>query len=198
MAAGPSAVSQPAGVELPGRRSAIEPRDRTFELGPDLPYHWHSDDGGITHFFNALSLMLPPGERFFMAALRPFLREIEDPGLRKQVLGFLAQEGVHSREHERYNKRLDEQGYWTAKWFELLTLVSLDVTRRFTSRRWQLAITCAFEHLTATVADTVLRDSRILRDAHPEYARLWRWHCAEEIEHKAVAFDVYRTVAPGT
>jgi predicted metal-dependent hydrolase len=175
----------------------IEPRNLSFDLTSDHPRHWHSDDPDITHFFNALSLMFPAGERFFMHSMRRFLRDIDDPQLRKDVLAFLAQEGFHSREHDRYNKAIRDQGYWTARWLELVSRLALDLTRRFTGSRWQLAITCGFEHLTATLADTVLRDPRVLRDAEAEYAALWRWHCVEETEHKAVAFDVYSAVAPG-
>jgi hypothetical protein len=32
---------------------------------------------------------------------------------------------------------------------------------------------------------------------HPEMARLWLWHALEEAEHKSVAFDVLKQVAPG-
>jgi predicted metal-dependent hydrolase len=39
---------------------------------------------------------------------------------------------------------------------------------------------------------TVLADPRLLAGADPEMAALWRWHAAEENEHKAVAFDVYQ------
>ena len=31
----------------------------------------------------------------------------------------------------------------------------------------------------------------------PETARFWRWHAAEELEHKAVAFDVLQEVGGG-
>jgi predicted metal-dependent hydrolase len=178
-------------------RPTIEPRDVRFSLGTDRRRHWHSADPVITHFFNGLSLMFPAGERFFMASVRSFLNRIDEPDLREQILRFLAQEGIHSREHDRYNRTLETQGYWVANWLERATGVALDLTRRFTSQKWQLAITCAFEHFTAILAEVLLRDPQIMRDADPEYARLWRWHAVEETEHKAVAFDLYRTVAPG-
>jgi hypothetical protein len=63
--------------------------------------------------------------------------------------------------------------------------------------RWQLAATCALEHLTAILAHQLLSDERVMAGAHPAMAALWRWHAAEEIEHKAVAFDVFRA-AGGT
>src|SRR5947207_14260434 len=43
----------------------------------------------------------------------------------------------------------------------------------------------------------LLEDPRMLEGAHPAMAALWRWHAAEENEHKAVAFDVF-VAAGGT
>ena len=173
----------------------IQPRDVRFGLSAELPRHWHGGDPYVTHFFNGLSLMFPEGERFFMDAVRHYRDRLTDPTLRRQVQGFLGQEGVHAREHERYNRVLAAQGY------------PVDAMERFVRRGvgmdrrlpflWQLAMTCALEHFTAIFADAVLRDPRLFADAHPAMARLWRWHALEEAEHKAVAYDVYRTVAPG-
>ncbi len=64
--------------------------------------------------------------------------------------------------------------------------------RRSLPRRWQLSATCALEHFTAVMAHYLLSDPRLLEGANPVMAKLWRWHAAEENEHKAVAFDVYQ------
>ena len=37
----------------------------------------------------------------------------------------------------------------------------------------------------------ILEDRRLLDGAPPVMRSLWRWHAAEETEHKTVAFDVY-------
>src|SRR5207244_3358365 len=60
-----------------------------------------------------------------------------------------------------------------------------------------LAVTIALEHFTAIMADAMLTNDGVLEGADPRMAALWRWHAIEETEHKAVAFDVYKTVAPG-
>jgi hypothetical protein len=61
-----------------------------------------------------------------------------------------------------------------------------------TPKQSQLAVTCALEHFTALMADCLLSKPALLAGAHPVMSALWRWHAAEENEHKAVAFDVYR------
>src|SRR5690606_10728736 len=58
----------------------------------------------------------------------------------------------------------------------------------------QLAITCALEHFTAMMAEQLLGDPRMSDGVDPSHAAIWRWHAAEEAEHKAVAFDVYAKV----
>jgi Predicted metal-dependent hydrolase len=55
--------------------------------------------------------MFPEGERFFMDTVRHFQDRITDPKLREDVRGFLGQEGIHGREHRRYNDMLAAQGY---------------------------------------------------------------------------------------
>jgi predicted metal-dependent hydrolase len=37
----------------------------------------------------------------------------------------------------------------------------------------------------------------IAESMHPEMVRFWRWHAAEELEHKAVAFDVFKAAGGG-
>jgi predicted metal-dependent hydrolase len=58
-----------------------------------------------------------------------------------------------------------------------------------------LATTAACEHFTAIMAEGVLRTDMLGR-AHPTMQALLLWHAAEEIEHRAVAFDVLREVNP--
>jgi len=176
-------------------RPEIRPRNIAFELPSDLPRHWHSGDPYITNFFNGLSLMFPEGERFFMDSVRHFQNRITEPSLREEVRGFLGQEGIHAREHDRYNELLEAQGY-PAKKLERLVAWGVGLDRRMPPK-WQLAMTCALEHFTAIFAELVLGEPAFFRGAHPAMARLWRWHALEEAEHKAVAFDVYQAVAPG-
>jgi predicted metal-dependent hydrolase len=57
-----------------------------------------------------------------------------------------------------------------------------------------LAITVAIEHFTALFAQLMLRPGSIIDKAEPSMRELWRSHAAEEMEHKSVAFDVYRAV----
>lgn len=176
-------------------RPPIEPRNFSFDLEDEHAGRWHSDNPYITHFWNGLSLMFPEGERLFIRSVARLCKEVDDPQLQREIAAFLSQEGIHTREHAKYNDTLRRQGY-PVQLLEWVTKLSLRSTR-VTSARWQLAITCAFEHFTATLADAVLNDPRVLEGASPEFAALWRWHCAEEIEHKAVAFELYESVAPG-
>ncbi|MCX7807269.1 MAG: metal-dependent hydrolase [Deltaproteobacteria bacterium] len=57
----------------------------------------------------------------------------------------------------------------------------------------RLATTAALEHFTALLGRNAL-SSDFLNFAHPTMAALMKWHAAEEIEHKSVAFDVFEAV----
>lgn len=189
-------TDQAATDQTAEERSSIEPRNIHFDFDARLPVNWHSDDPAISHFYDALSLTFPEGERFFIESVRHFESRIEDPALRHDVRAFTAQEATHSREHSAYNRLLGARGIPVER-FERLMRRAMSVSQRWIPAKTQLAVTCAYEHYTALFAESILGDPRVMAGAHPLYRDLWRWHAMEEEEHKAVAFDVYRTVAPG-
>ncbi|HSX88203.1 MAG TPA: metal-dependent hydrolase [Pseudomonas sp.] len=168
----------------------IRPRQLDAALPSPMPRHWHGGDAFKTHLFNAMSVLFPDGERFFIESVRHFRGQIEDPLLQEQVRGFIGQEGQHSREHLRYSERLRELGY-DIDYLERGLQRRLGFVQKHLPAELQLAATCAVEHLTAIMADALLKDPQWLAGADPQMARLWRWHALEETEHKAVAFDVF-------
>jgi len=174
----------------------IPTRRISFEASlADLPRHFAADGDLIqSHIAAALSSLFPDGEDFFVRSVRRFRDRIDDPVLKRQVAGFIGQESVHGREHRVLNRRLAELGYPT-RLYERFTRRSLALRERIAPATANLALTAALEHVTATLAELLLSDEG-MRQAfgHPEVRNLFLWHALEELEHKAVAFDVYRAV----
>jgi predicted metal-dependent hydrolase len=159
-----------------------------------IPRHWFGGDVHRTRLFDAMSLMFPEGERFFIESVRHYRERIAgDQALDAEVRGFIGQEAMHSREHAAYNARLDLQNVGAAE-LEAEALSNLNLAREKASPAQRLAMTLCLEHFTAMLANEVLAQRDLFANADPEMARLWRWHALEETEHKAVAFDVFRRV----
>ena len=92
-------------------QSSLQVRNLRFDVASDIPHAWHAAGRSITTFFDNLSIFFPAGERFFIASVRAHMRHVTDPSLQEEVRTFNAQEGVHGREHARYNARLKAEGY---------------------------------------------------------------------------------------
>jgi predicted metal-dependent hydrolase len=153
------------------------------------PLFWFDGEPVLTRFVEALSMLFPEGERFFVASVKHYLDQIRDPELRAQVTAFAAQEGTHAAEHHKYNIRV--AGPKAAAAYEALAgMLKEEVVDPLD----RLAVTVALEHFTAILADEFLRNPAYAAAMDPEHARLWLWHAVEECEHKAVAFDVYKAV----
>lgn len=161
----------------------------------DVPRWWLYDNPVMTHMANGLNLLFPPGERFFIRSVKHYLDRIEDPGLRKRVKGFFGQEGRHGHEHERANRILERQGYDIQRFLKLYEKIAFDVLEPSFPPVLRLSTTVALEHFTASMAANAL-SLPFLDGAHPVMRQLLRWHAAEEIEHKSVAFDVLQEVDP--
>jgi predicted metal-dependent hydrolase len=66
---------------------------------------------------------------------------------------------------------------------------------RISPPKLRLSVTAAAEHFTAMFAGRALTEN-VLDGAHPVLRDLLRWHAAEELEHRSVAFDVLQRVDP--
>lgn len=169
-------------------------RVRAFDFAA-VPSYWLDGDPWRSRFFDAFSSLLPVGERFFIEAVRRAAAQVADPALDELVAAFCQQEGVHSREHKRYNERLRALGYDLDAWdrSQKRTMWRMLGLR---DARIPLAITVAIEHITAALGQAIL-DGDLLAGADPEMAAFWSWHWAEEIEHKGAAFEVYQRAGGG-
>jgi hypothetical protein len=163
----------------------------------DVPRDWADGDAYETTFLNALSLLFPEGEQFFVRSVKHFADRITDPELAREVSGFIGQEAMHGREHRAFNEMLIGHGYREARRVDKNLKSFLAFIRRILTPHGRLAATCALEHFTAMLAEALLREPRMRDPMHPSVRSLWLWHALEESEHKAVAFDVYKATGGG-
>jgi uncharacterized protein len=176
----------------------IPRRDVNFDIDPAIvPRDWCNNDGYETTFLNALSLLFPEGEKFFVESVKQHKHLVTDPQLQRDIAGFIGQEAMHGREHRAFNEMLVAHGYKEAARVEIKLRNFLKLVRRVLPPASQLAVTTALEHFTAMLAEQLLKHPRMREQMHRDVSPLWLWHALEESEHKAVAFDVYRASGGG-
>jgi hypothetical protein len=178
----------------------IKVRRVNFNFEKKNPRFYYKNNPFSTHFINALHIVFPTGERFFVNATLKHKNKIEDEKLKKQVKNFCGQEGIHSTMHERFWNILKENGY-NIKGYEkhidnllhkIIAKIEIEGTK---VNNIDLVATVCLEHFTALFGHAIFMHVDTNKGTVPEdIAELFQWHAAEEIEHKNVAFDVYQTV----
>lgn len=142
-----------------------------------------------------MHLLFPAGERFFVRSVLHYRAELP-PALAEEVRAFCKQEGRHAQAHEKFFENLRARGYDLDAILERYEASAFGLWEKKLPPSLRLSITVALEHFTATLAADAL-EQNALAWAEPEMSDLLAWHAVEELEHKAVAFEVMRAVAPG-
>ncbi len=196
----------PHDASLDHERLVLEARNVDFDWSR-LPFHYVPGEPFVTHVLNVLHLLLPAGEEFFVEAFKKSLPLIKDDQLRLDVQGFIGQEAVHSRAHAKVVDHFVAQGVdvtpYTAqiRWmFEKLLggRPGWSVRRQRTWLLEQVSIVAAIEHYTAVLGEWVLNSpAHDALGTDPVMLDMLRWHGAEEVEHKSVAFDTMRHLRAG-
>jgi len=170
---------------------SVKPRRMNFAQEESREKYWYKNNSIITTFFYSLSVTFPEGERTFIHSVRHYMDQIEDETLKKQVRGFIGQEAHHGIAHEKFNQSIVDMGVPVDKLESKFKKIMLKIRDKLSPPRL-LAGTIAMEHMTAIWANFVLTHPHLLDDIDPHFRNMTIWHAIEELEHKAVAFDVYQ------
>jgi len=171
--------------------------------------HWILGSSIATHFVNSMHVVFPEGEKFFVRSVRRFSKDVKDEELKKEIVSFCGQEGIHAREHQRFWEVMEEQNLkpdWFANFlkntafsgkysYENVSKNLLNKIKPNLGDKFALSVTTALEHYTAIMANALFHEPIATNDnIAPQMLELLHWHASEEIEHKAVCFDVLREV----
>jgi predicted metal-dependent hydrolase/pimeloyl-ACP methyl ester carboxylesterase len=185
---------------------AIRPRRVSFDLSR-TPSPWIPGDHFTSHVTDVLHLLLPAGERWFVDVYREALPHVTDERLRADMRGFMGQEATHARVHDLVLDHLRARGVETepytrqVEWmFEHVFGATPPRGVPLPARAWlelRLGGIAAVEHFTCVLGRWICERSGALdaAGADPAMLALLRWHGAEEIEHRSVAFDTLTHVA---
>ncbi|WP_038170542.1 metal-dependent hydrolase [Tomitella biformata] len=192
-------MSQPNPSAVDPGKIALRARNVEFDWA-GVPLHWMPTEAFASHTVSALNLLLPEGERWFCATYAEALPLITDEKLREDVIGFIGQESVHAETHNKVlYEFLDANGVDPRPYVRQSEFIMRKVLgpRDASSPRVQhqqlverLAFIGAIEHMTAFLGDYALNSRWDEFNAHPKMVDLFRWHGAEEVEHRNVAHEV--------
>jgi uncharacterized protein len=170
-------------------------------------YKWDFADAGKMKsagfeklLFNAMSLVFPEGERFFVRSVKNFADRAETDQEKQEIKAFIGQEIQHGRAHELFNESIMGKEYDTKTFAKIYKFLAYDIIEpaieRILGKEVNLAVTAASEHFTATWSEAELRSRRFETFDSESLRRLATWHSLEELEHKHVAFDLLKKVNP--
>lgn len=184
---------------------SLTPRRVEFDWNK-TPLEWIPGQAFASHFINEINLILPAGEFWFCRLYNRALPMVTDEKLREDVQAFIRQEAMHARAHgsatEDYLKAHGIETERNTRIMEWLFSIALadepfgkKLPKRF-EKQWlvfRLGIIAAVEHMTCVMGMYAL-DNQKWDEAGADAVLLdlLRWHGAEEVEHRCVAFDLYR------
>jgi predicted metal-dependent hydrolase len=115
--------------------------------------------------------------------------------LHRDLAIFIKQEMQHYRQHFAFNKRLRAQGYEGMQAIEDEYAADYERFLKTKSLRFNLAYSEGFEALSSISVTNYFEEfGDYLEGADFEAVEMWKWHLAEEYEHREVCHDVYHTL----
>lgn len=188
----------------------ITPRKVKYDWA-DTPIDWIPQQPFASYFINQVHMILPEGEFWMCRMFNRVLPQIKDDKLREDIHAFIRQEAMHAKAHvTAHQEYLEQRQIDPSRNLAVMDFVFKNLLSdqplgyqlpKILERQWdlfRLGVIATAEHLTCAFGQYGLYNTRWAElGADPEMLDLVKWHGAEEIEHRTVAFDVYRHLGGG-
>ena len=183
----------------------IHPRKVKFDW-ENTPVDWIPQQPFASYFINEINNILPAGEFWFCRLYNKVLPQITDEKLKQDVQAFIRQEAMHAVAHNSANqeylgqRNIDiQRNLKIMDWLFNTALADQPFGQnvpKVLDHQWdifRLGVIATVEHMTCVLGKYALYNKRWEQlGADPEMIDLIKWHGSEEIEHRTVAFDLYR------
>jgi len=163
------------------------------------PPRWCAAYPEYSHVVNVGSLSLPYLEPYLNTVMRRAQAKLgaEHP-LNADISLFCKQEAAHYLQHGEYNTALRNAGYARLPEFEERFRAHFDRLLNTRSLKFNCAYSLGFESIGPIYAEWWFEQTDdVMAGADPSVVSLWKWHLAEEFEHRTVAYDVYQALFGG-
>lgn len=161
----------------------------------DVPIHW-ARNPEFAQSYNAFSTVPAHIEPYLvkvMIAARKELDPQRDATLYHEMSVFIRQETQHFKLHQAYNQHLVDAGYALMLPIEASYKADYERFLKDKSLRFNIAYAEGFESMGCAAAQVFFEDlDEFLEGCDQRAADLWRWHLAEEFEHREVCFKLYK------
>lgn len=162
---------------------------REVEFGDPL---WSRTNPQFAMFVNALGIHVPYFERYLVRTMRAAKPHLRSGRLKRDVGAIIGQEAHHAKNFIALNA-------WLAKRYPKVEKFDADAREWFGHRAQKdslkrlVGFTAGYETFTFLGGMIVLDNfDRWFKDSDKVLKALWIWHQVEEVEHGAVAFEVYQ------
>lgn len=167
--------------------------------------NWIPNEPFACMVLNAAHLLLPHGELWMCRIFNKAKPLIADENLQRDVNSFIRQEGNHAKAHKVVMDNFADNGADFEKSHALL--ISLfhvvlgekifgiwSANEKWTFRwlRFRIGLIAILEHVTCVLGGWLVENSAFAEaGADEEMIKIFKWHGAEEIEHRSVAHDLH-------
>ena|SRR5579859_309078 len=177
-------------------------RHPSFDLA-GLRAHW-APNHEWAHNANAAGIIPSSIEPFLIKVMYRAKAQLDphhDAELLKDIDTFIRQEGQHYKMHEQFNEAIAADGYPGLLGHD--QLLKKDYAEFLVTRdlEWLVTYVEAFESIVVVGVPQWVDlgwGETYFSGADERVVRLWRWHLAEEYEHRTVAYRLFKRVCSGT
>lgn len=153
---------------------------------------WSRTKPEFSLFINSLGVHVPYFERYLVRALSVAKKNIKDEALLRDVSAIIGQEGHHAKNFISVNAWLAER-YPEIEYYDKRARKYFSEHAKNDDMKKLLGFTAGYETFTFLGGIIILdKHEEWFKDSDRVMKALWMWHQVEEVEHGAVAFDVYK------